>query len=517
MRWLLTASLLSCAIACSALADEQPCTNGSFEQLDPRGFPIDWSPVGDGVETAQDAHTGQRSLRLRRTRETKSAETGLNRGWRPGVGTATIDRLKGGIDFYYKAVSANGAQLMVYAIPMNQQSVERTASRRAEFSVPDDHVGDGQWHHTRLKYDFTADPEVKWVHFAARITGAAGELLLDDFSYVERTGPILRFGKLRVEEDPNAPGRRCTLRVPVWSHGDEPARAIQWTTTLPDGLQVAGPAPHLADLEVGQRSIVRLKLEGERRDGTEIRLAVRSAATEAETRLMLQSRLEVVSFGPAHPLGMVGRPMTTECVVKNAGNAMLPPTSVTFSFPAGEVMKTVEPTAPGESRVSTATFVATRQSLHQPVAVEVQNPSCGEPFVAQSSVVIGPDTPLPKPTGSLHCSVNGDCAVLENARLRCVFRRLEFGWGPGELYVHNNDDWLLVAQFPRLSRVVAHDAQARRFEKTVICEDPPAAEVTGGEAQLTFQYTWPDLRRRGVVCHRAHVAPGRFAYIACQP
>ena len=118
-----------------APSDEQPCTNGSFEQLDTNGFPVDWSPVGDTVGVSTDAHEGQRSLRLLRTPESKAAETGLNRGWRPGVGSATLDQLSGGIDFYYKAISADAAQLMIYVIPMNEQSwkVLRHGARNSAF------------------------------------------------------------------------------------------------------------------------------------------------------------------------------------------------------------------------------------------------------------------------------------------------------------------------------------------------------------------------------------------------
>jgi len=188
-------------------ADEQPCTNGSFEQLAPNGFPADWVPVGKGVEVSSDAHSGQRSLRLLRSGEGDAAETGLNRAnRRSGSATATglIDRLKGGIDFWYKAVSADRAELNVYVIPMTERLLEYAAGR-ATYTVPAEHVGDGQWHHARLKYDFTGQPDVRFVHFAARIVGRSGELLLDDVAYVERVGAVLRLNTPRLEEDLQQP------------------------------------------------------------------------------------------------------------------------------------------------------------------------------------------------------------------------------------------------------------------------------------------------------------------------
>ena len=175
---------LAIALAATAPSAENPCTNGSFEELAPNGFPAHWSPVGTTVEVSSDARSGRRSLRLLRTDETQGPETGLNRG-------PLIDRLKGGIDFWYKAISATEAKLNVYAIPMSDEPIENTGSPRATFTVPESHVGDGRWRHARLKYDFTDNPKVRWVHFAARIVGAAGELLLDDFSYARQMPPEL--------------------------------------------------------------------------------------------------------------------------------------------------------------------------------------------------------------------------------------------------------------------------------------------------------------------------------------
>ena len=218
--------LILLLVAAPPPSHTNPCTNGSFEQLAPNGFPADWSAVGTTVEVSPDAHTGKHALRLLRKANTESVETGINRGHRRGDGKQgrMLAELNGGIDFYYKALAANGAELNIYAIPMSDEPREETGSPRATFTVPECHVGDGQWHHGRLAYDFSDDPKVRWVHFAARIVGSAGELLLDDLSYVARTGPILRFGKIRLEEDPEQPGERGTLVVRVDNAGDGPGQ-----------------------------------------------------------------------------------------------------------------------------------------------------------------------------------------------------------------------------------------------------------------------------------------------------
>ena len=167
---------LAMTLCGAAAAAANPCTNGSFEQIAPNGFPADWSAIGTTVEVSSHAHSGKHSLRLLRMADTKSTETGLNRGHRQGDGKQgrMLAELKGGIDFHYKALRAESADLNVYVIPMSEEPREGTGSRRATFTVPEHHVGDGQWHHARLKYDFTDNPKVKWVHFAARIVGTAG-------------------------------------------------------------------------------------------------------------------------------------------------------------------------------------------------------------------------------------------------------------------------------------------------------------------------------------------------------
>jgi hypothetical protein len=47
------AMLMLCGLAAAA---PNRCTNGSFEELSPGGFPVDWAPLGK-VAVSADAHT----------------------------------------------------------------------------------------------------------------------------------------------------------------------------------------------------------------------------------------------------------------------------------------------------------------------------------------------------------------------------------------------------------------------------------------------------------------------------
>ncbi len=135
MRW---PSFLGFSMLLSGglFAAENPCSNGSFEQLGPGGFPADWAPLGR-VEVMSRARTGQRALRLVRAGEQLPHETGLNRG-------PLIHELKGGMEAAYQAVAASNAFLRLYVIPVNREGIEKANAPRAMFTVPPHQVGDGQ-------------------------------------------------------------------------------------------------------------------------------------------------------------------------------------------------------------------------------------------------------------------------------------------------------------------------------------------------------------------------------------
>src|SRR5512143_4204442 len=97
-------------------APANPCRNGSFEELAPNGFPADWFPLGNVKASSDDVRSGERSLRLVRATEPPSVETGVN--------GRNIDRLEGGMDFHYKAVSARDVVLRMYVIPIGAGGIE---------------------------------------------------------------------------------------------------------------------------------------------------------------------------------------------------------------------------------------------------------------------------------------------------------------------------------------------------------------------------------------------------------
>ncbi len=467
-----------------------PCTNGSFEQLTPAGFPADWGPIGATVEVTSDAHSGRRALRFRRTKETETPETGLNRG-------PLIDRLSGGMVFWYKAVAARGTKLNLHVIPMNDEPREGTGSPRATYTVPQGHVGDGRWHHGRLKYDFTDNPEVKSVHFAVRIVGSQGELLVDDVSYVERVGKVLRFGKIEVVEDPAEPGQRCTVRAEVENAGDAPAEAVRAAMVVDAARDAAASETSLGTLAPDQKRWATWTYEGERTAPGRFRFTAASGDERAETSLAIAPQLALHSFGPNTPVAMQGVPATVECVLENPGTASLVNPTAVFQLPEGPVRRSAERLHPGDKLSLSARLTFDRQAPEVPIAVRVGADNVDRERTAETALVVGPATCLGPSPEKLNAAAGEQFAVLENRHLRLLFRRNAFGFGPAELSVPAEaGPPVTVAWLPRLARVVLQEENGTRREHVVLPGEPPKAE-TGDRASLAFAWGTPEGEEPG--------------------
>ena len=188
----------------------QPITNSSFERVGDRGIPVDWEVVG-GKAIDGDAHSGRRSLRLVHGPERKY--TYFNRRWKlkNGKQGAMLDVLKGKISYWYKAVSADRAELWLGLVPMSRDPWENTGSRRTGITIPPEHIGDGKWHQAVVTYDYTGNNKVKWVHTSCFINGQGAELLVDD---VERVFSVVSVARMELIErqKPDAMTVRATVQ-----------------------------------------------------------------------------------------------------------------------------------------------------------------------------------------------------------------------------------------------------------------------------------------------------------------
>ena len=448
--------LWAASVHAAGAAGEDPCTNGSFEQLDARGFPADWEAVGQSVTVSKDAHSGRHALRMVRTAETKTPETGLNRAWRARSGQrgAMIDRLQGGMDFWYKAVSAEGdTRLQVCAIPMSADPLENTGAARVIFDVPHKHVGDGQWHHDRLAYDFTDNAKVKWVHFAARIVGRAGELLLDDVNYVARTGPILQFGRIHIEEDPDKPGRAGTLKARIANVGDQGVRNLRVRVQCPTYLKTTPAEFVIGHLGVRDYARAVWRLEGTRDKPCVLPITAAAAEAAADAQLRITPRLVVESFGAVSPIALPSEPIVFECVARNPGNAIVTRPAAKLLVGRNRRARPMETEAreipPGKAVRFHTTMDPGGESLDAWVSVKADNAPTESTYPGRSGgrhgvthVRLTEKVNVPAPSGKPRAWADKECALLENRHIRMV---LDLRSTTGYLMAATPAGWKTVA------------------------------------------------------------------------
>ncbi len=337
---------------CSLAHGENPCTNGSFEEVGANGNLVGWSPMGESG-LSSDTHSGSNSFSVARRSDTYGPESGLNRDWMPESGQqgAMISQTRGGMEFWYKSLHRKGAVMNVMVIPMNSKPLEETSASRVTYEIPSEHDGDGIWHRIRIKYDYTGNSEVKWVHFAARVTSGYGEFLIDDISYLEEVGPFLILDGLRIEEDKEAPGERGTLTARIRNTGDRPAENIIVKAEGPEGVSI-GPAlliiPHLP-MDRAERA--RFTLVGPRNTKGTFKITATVNGVETSSSLHIAPEMEVISFGQIPTPYSNG--LTLECVVRNKGNAILVDPQADFTSDAGLQTIKMEAIPPGRSKTFT--------------------------------------------------------------------------------------------------------------------------------------------------------------------
>jgi len=339
---------LTCLCLLAALSPAQEVlTNGGFEQLRPDGFPADWQQVGSVVGVSRDAHSGEHALRFERKPEAKGL-CGLNRRWSAHSGEqgTMIDRLKGGIRFWYKAPRSDGCHMSVYIIPMSADPLENTGSPRAEYAVPPNHMGDGEWHPGVLRYDFTDNRRVKWLHVSVRLRDGAGELLFDDVRWVEKVGAVMQLVKPRLFEVRASGGKEATVAIDAKNAGDEPLRDVRVRLKLPRGLAADPPEQTVRSIPVNDDAVLRWQVSGARHEGDVIDYAGASGRLRVENRLTLTPQIELVSATADRFLLAPGERSTLQVKVRNRGSAMVRSFPLSIVETGGCTLPTIGPKIP---------------------------------------------------------------------------------------------------------------------------------------------------------------------------
>jgi len=465
-------------------ADAKPLTNGGFEELGANGFPADWEPVGDEVTVSPDAHSGRYALRFRRTARTRAAETGLNRGWRPDSGEQgrMLSRVKGGIEFWYKALRARSTDLTIQVIPMSARPMEDTGEPRAVFTIPREHIGDGRWHVGRLKYDFSGNPKVRYVHVGTRIQGTEGDFLLDDVLYLARVGPWIQIQKLQLIEQRSAPGQVATLKATLRNTGDEPAISLAAEIRTPHHLhaRLAGAPPD--NIPPDETASISWTVSGMRDREGRIQVHIRAGESRAAAYLALAPQLELEPLQPA--CCILGTRETIDLALKvtNRGTASVRNLKARLHLGPQLVLKdtTVRPIVrllPGRSHQFLWRIATVRQTpgTWARARIAADNAAGG---TRRTELMIGGLAPDRQPLILQH----------PGGTARLVFPKSNFGYGIISVQRLQKGRWQTIGRMPFLSRLTYEDRRGSRHQAALYGNRPRwvARKV------LTFRATHTD-------------------------
>jgi len=253
------------------------CTNGGFEELSPWGFPAGWggfAGAGGSFGVSRDAHSGNYALLLK---STSATVVGVNRNQ-----DALMPIIRGVARFWYKAVSSevDGKNLQICIIAMNESGQQEVA--RQIYTVPAEHVGDGQWHLAEIEFDFRSREDARLIHFAPRINETSsekgsGEFLLDD---VEVAYVGLRVEKFGAAKSLIGVGETVNVCLVVKNDSDQEVTDCEGKLFLPDGVVISSGeshAFHIKKLQPDESMAINWQITGEKPMFGRIAIAIDSS------------------------------------------------------------------------------------------------------------------------------------------------------------------------------------------------------------------------------------------------
>lgn len=472
--------LVACLSVARAHSQGNPITNGGFEQLDASGRPVDWAPMAPfAIETA-DVRSGNRALRLT-LKLPGEPDPGLNRAWAEGAGQrgSMIDRVKGGIRFWYKVASADAADGLVFVvIPMNGVPRE-VGVGRTRWTVPSSHVGDGQWHQGSFAYDYSAHPDVKWVHVGIRLYTDNVDLLVDDFEWVPEVGPVLSAGPLRISETRGREGERCEVTLGVRNVGDAPLPAGRAELLVPAGLSAQPAEAATPRLGVQEAGTVAFTITGRRTAlGSAIEAAVVAGDQASTASVKLEAKLSGLRLVTERMLVKLHEPNIVRLLGRNDGTGIGPAPDASLSGPQGlrvEPIAGVREALPGmESELAAWRVTVDGPTVNAPLVASVD----GTDLVARTQLVAPGRMPEPPAAdGGAYARVAGDQAVIGTGSTRLALARQPAGWGVGVLQCRRGG-WRPLALLPRLGLIVTPEGEVPVMLR--------AASASGGGAAATL-------------------------------
>ena len=442
--------LLICGLAMAQT--NNPVTNGGFETLDAKGFPVDWEPVGLEVKLTPEAHSGKNAILLHRpaNADERRHETGLNRVWKMDSGERgkMLTVAKGGLRFWYKVKQADPDVVMkMNVIAMDKRPFEGCGVPRPFYQVPRKHFGDGQWHEGVLAFDFSENTRFEWLQVSPRITGPGDtEWLIDDLRWVESVGPLPHTISLKSYKRLDG---SLQLRCLMTNSGDVPLTAGSVTLSLPEPLRLDGtPAKQdVRKLAPDMFEVASWNIKGQPRPGSVPTARFTASGKTVEVTCSFGPALDWIQFQTERNVLWPGQEMDVDLVAYNRGDAILPRIDLDILLPGelellGTLPRTLENVPPwGKGRVQ---FRVRAKAKKAAAALHCQwlipGGRSGD-FTAE--VAIGRN-----PAGLENGWLTVACDSFE-----IVFPKNDFGLGQGWVYA-KHPNRRLVGAVPNLGRLV---------------------------------------------------------------
>ncbi len=480
---LVIVSLLWCSVAVAQLS------NGGFEELDERQFPIGWSVFVQEKDAAivrvtSEAAEGRFALYMEAR---KPITVVVNRTYRqggpgevvPDIG-AMLPIKKGALIFRFKVLKATTDNIRVYAIPMMADNREGGASR-ALYIIPPQFSGDNRWHTGVLAFDFSDKPEVRSVQIGLRINEggqpAPGAVIFDDFQVTEEPVWHLRLHNLRFKEGLR-PGESGELMLQLVNTGNAPA-PVHAQLQAPKGFQVK-PITIPESIAPQEPAILLWAIEGIRRNGTQfvVRWRIHSQMDESVTHTCM-ARLALKSFGFANAVLFANALQPLRLRLANEGDAILDSVRVTLTLSglelrSGQPTQTLPAMPPGERQI----VWQVRSDRPRPVeaSVRIDDGRNGQIAVART-IVSRPISDRER-----------EALVIATDKIRLVFPHNPFGYGVFAVEVRDEAGWRRMALSPQLLSVGYRDVRQQPVTRLVFSDKVQRLDKGG----LAFFFGWAD-------------------------
>ncbi len=499
--------LIACCLAALTLplaAQPNPITNGGFEQVDATGAPVDWQLMYPAEVSMADKHSGQRALHfVSKTRP--EGDPGLNRSWNlPGnVQGGMIAKPKGALSFWYKANSANPAdQMGIVIIPMNTRPSE--VSGRLFWVIPEQHIGDGQWHRGLFAYDFTGTPGAEWIHVGARLYADNVDLWLDDFEWLPGPiGPAPHASKLELKEVAGQEGQAADVTLTISNFGDAPLEGATATLAVPSGLTVQQATVPVESVAPGKEGKALWRVRGERAtSGLKLVASLGEGGAGQELGLLLAPKLAGLRLSSDQMAVMKGDKLVVRLMAKNSGTSALVTSAARLELPKGLTARLLSERGvvpAGDEGVAATWEVTATASL--PLA-RLKASLAGQDETATTTLAV-PDKlpPVFGDLGEVYAVERDGALVIGTDKARLVIAKQSAGYGFGALEARTAAGWQRMALLPRMG-LIAGEAEQVLFAQTATCSQrgDTARAVLRGTAVIdgvTWQARWELSATRG--------------------